>query len=173
MTDPFTLRVNVGGQGGKRWKEIAALRGSSEAKERYGEFTITVGIGQVLTFYTSTKYEIKRVGWTTKKARFWIVAINPDAEYRMLGKEDGFHIAGHFDILADGDGKTKALRLLKWWLEWEPTLPHRRDMALHLGRMIKVRGLKEPQPMFEPGPHDIMIEDAPPFNPAEWDIEIE
>lgn len=178
MTDPFSLQVHIGGGGdGKRYKTIAALRGSKEAEGRYGKFTVPLALSQILTFYIGEYRKIKRVGWTIQDAHFWIIAGNPNAEYQELGEGHrvdgeywGYHIAGHFDILAEGDGKTRALRLLKWWIEWEPTMPRRIEMARYLGSQIVIRGRKEPDG-FHVGPYDIEIGE-PVFNPTRWDIQL-
>lgn len=185
-TDPFTLRANLGGGGdGKKYKYATALRGIPEAAEKYHQTLILpFPPGHIATFYIGDSVKPKSLDfWVVRDAEFWIIAANPDAEHRLLGqchylKNEtmdpfwGHHIAGYFDILAYGKGKTQALRLLKWWLEWEPTIPRRRAMAEHLGRMIGIRGQKEPGSMFQPGPHDIEI-DGPAFNPADWDIVID
>lgn len=178
--DPFTLHVHTGGTGdGKRYKTIAALRGSKEAEGKYGTFTVPLALSQVLTFYTGEYFKVKKIGWIIQKAHFWIVAGNPNAEYQVLGGHQepnsdeiwGYHIAGCFDVLAEGDGKTRALRLLKWWLEYEPTIPRRAELAKFLGQQIAIRGQKEPG-AFRLSEFDIEIDDAPVFSPAEWDIEI-
>lgn len=180
-SDPFTLRAHVGGTGdGKRYKTVAALRGSKEAEGKYGSLTLPLALSQVITFYTGEYFKVKGVGWTIQKANFWIVAGNPNADFKVLGGHQepgsdeiwGYYIAGHFDVLAEGDGKTRALRLLKWWLEYEPTIPRRIGLARFLGKQIGIKGQKEPGPMFKPGEYDIEIDDAPVFNPAEWDIEL-
>lgn len=188
--DPFTLRARLGGGGdGKRYKYAVALRGIPEAAEKYHQTLILpFPPGHIATFYIGESVQPKRLDfWVVRDAEFWIIAANPDAEHRILGEchylnpekvgnvspDDPFwgnHIAGYFDILAYGQGKTKALRLLKWWLEWEPTIPRRRQMAEHLGRMIGVRGQKEPGALFKPGEFDIELEEGPAFQPAEWDI---
>lgn len=179
--DPFTLRARLGGGGdGKRYKYAVALRGIPEAAEKYHETLILpFPPGKIVTFYIGESVRPKSLDfWVVRDADFWIIVANPDAEHQILGTCHningelwGNHIAGYFDILAHGDGKTRALRLLKWWLEWEPTIPRRRAMAEHLGRMIGIKGQKEPGTMFQPGPNDIFI-DEPAFDPAKWDIEI-
>lgn len=180
--DPFTLRARLGGGGdGKKYKYAVALRGIPEAEEKYHQTLILpFPPGHIATFYIGESIRLKTVeNWIVRDAEFWIIAANPDAEHRILGTCHnvngelwGNHIAGYFDILAYGKGKTYALRLLKWWVEWEPTLPRRRQMAEHLGRMIGIRGQKEPGPLFRPGEYDIELEEGPAFEPARWDIEI-
>jgi len=183
-TDPFILRARLGGAHYSKYhKEVAALRGVPEAEGKYHTtLYCPFALSQIATFYIGESVKVRGLGWTVKSADFWIIAGNPMAEHQVLGecqylRNDksgdpywGYHIAGHFDVLAHGDGKTRALRLLKWWLEWEPTLPRRRDLALHLGRQIAVKGQKEPKMII--GPYDIEIDDVPAFSPAEWDIEL-
>ena len=55
------------------------------------------------------------------------------------------YLKGNFSILASGKGKTKAPRLMNWWLEKSPNMSQSQkwDYAILCGESIKKRGVKE------------------------------
>lgn len=179
MNDPFTLEICVGVDEESRDKVIGAIRGIPQAKDRYGKFAVTVAASQVFSFYIGTYWRRKkRHPFSLTKAQFWLAAINPDAKRIRLGggfyEYPPFWVEGSFEVLAYGPGKTTALRLLKWWVEWQTQIPRGLALATHLGQQIKVRGRLEPETMFQPGPYDIEIGEAPaPLTLDEWAIEVE
>ena len=60
---------------------------------------------------------------------------------------DGF-LKGNFRVLARGVGKTKAPRLEEWWATL-PKSSQNEKLALHLGKYIEKRGVKNPPALFE------------------------
>ncbi|MCL4296190.1 MAG: hypothetical protein KJ077_10700 [Anaerolineae bacterium] len=160
QTDPFTLQVCLGSTGDDDYEKRMGVLKGVELDRLFGESTVPVALHQVVTFYTGEYWrkKIKR-DFFLNTCRFWIAVVEPDAPYIRLEPEAGFPfwVAGHLDILAYGHSRTTALRLLHWWLEWKPEIPRGIELARHLGKMIAIRGLQEPHPIFI-SPYDIEIE---------------
>ena len=76
----------------------------------------------------------------TKRFQFYICEVDFQSEIQFIEAKQGEgYIEGHFKVLAEGVGKTKAPRLMGWWQQ-EQT----KEFALACGEKIKVRGAKQP-----------------------------
>lgn len=102
--------------------------------------------GTVFTWWTSRGDK-----HGTIDADFYILQADSSAEEMELvggcyGR--GNYLRGQFSILAHGSDKTKAPRLLGWWVDWAPKNGgHTAEVARHLQQQLAIRGRMTPTAM--------------------------
>lgn len=77
--------------------------------------------------------------------RFYLLATDSGADGKIEADYGGFFVTGPFRIVAMGDGKVKAPRLLDWWGA-KPANVGGLAWATHCGENLQKRGLKAPPP---------------------------
>jgi hypothetical protein len=84
----------------------------------------------------------------TDEFNFYVCVTDSTAQENIMGGcyGRGGHCSGAFRIVAHGDGKARAPRLLEWWEKRPAGVPPLR-WAQHCAAHIKTRGLKFPPPL--------------------------
>ncbi len=100
---------------------------------------------------------------------FWIVCVDVNQPEQLLGDANNGYIKGRFEVLAYGEGETKASLLRAWWFEWAPVNGGQtHQIAKFLMQQLKKRRkipMSYPHPLAE-------RENSNIFNPVEsWKFE--
>jgi hypothetical protein len=125
---------------GKFYMHGVSLVAEGRVKTRHETYTsgaLEVEDGTLLTVWASAGN--KR---GTDSADFYILLT--DASAGLATIENGYgELTGRWQVLAHGDGPTRAGRLLGWAKGKELTVP----LARHLGEQIRLRGKAQPDPL--------------------------
>lgn len=134
------------GKGNLQGAKLVADSHTRDRHNSYVEGAAEVAEGTVLSWWTSRGDK-----HGTSDADFYILRASETApEIELTGGcyGSGNYLKGRLEILAHGEGKTKAPRLLSWWTEWAKTNGGQtEEVARHLAEQIEKRGKATPDPL--------------------------
>ena len=119
--------------------ELVAEERTSDRHSNYTEGAVQVEDGKILTVWASAGN--KR---GTDEADYWILMADTSQPISEIDNRYG-NLKGRWQILAHGDGKVRAPRLLGWAKGKTLTA----TLARHYGSEIKRRGVATPAPLAE------------------------
>jgi hypothetical protein len=126
--------------------ETFQVGGYSTTHERYFDYACVVTEGTVFTVL-----DMNGNKYGTREFNFWICRANP---YEFSTLESSYRcdvkVQGNFEIVTHGEGKTKAPRLMGWWVEFVGkndelgrSQNEKMYFAQHCAEHINKRGMKK------------------------------